>query len=291
VVRIAAPARQRRLLVLSSLSRPASTRLFSSLDTRTMISTSAIIGLLIYLFLFGLLLCRNFISTRLELRNQPLLRVLYESVYDRNNPPFFPALCICILSICTGLMYVAFKRGLIFNIIQQFLIVVWEVILFQRILYILDPFNRVVQQSFLTQGAKVLHAFLFIVCLANIAVYLAGMSVISGDFTVTNLYFMGISLILSVISAVVANFLLKIYFSCSRGLQTSQRGTVDSTRSLTLPSPSLPLPPPPCRRPLLFLCKIPFKNQNGSLQDGCDSIEPTPRSRLHQISYSRVIDH
>jgi hypothetical protein len=230
--RLAWPPGQRSLSdFLLLLHSPAS--ICKTLQPFPTMSISAILGLLIYLFLFGLLLWRNFVSTRLELRNQPLFRVLYESIYDRNNPPFFPALCICILSIFTGIMYVAFHKGLIFNIIQQFCIVVWEVVLFQRILYILDPFHRVLQLSYLTDGAKVLLAFLFIICVANIALYLSGMSVISGDFTITNLYFMGIAFVLIIISATVANFLLKIYFTCSRGLQTSQRGSFILSHSLS----------------------------------------------------------
>jgi hypothetical protein len=178
---------------------------------------------------------KNFMTTRLELRDQNFQRVFYESINDKTNPPFFPALCICILSIATGIMYVSFRRGLVFNVIQQACFVFWEVALFNRILYILDPFNRVVQHSSLTLGSKILHIVLPLICLIDITLYLSGNSSIKGDFTTSNLYFILVSLFLLVVGIITAKFLIKIYFTCLRGLQSSQTG------SFSLP-PSLPSP-------------------------------------------------
>lgn len=183
------------------------------------VPVSAIIGLILYVFFFGMIFYRNFISTRLELRDQNIKRVIYESIYDKNNPTFFPALCICILSVATGVMYVAFRRGLIFNILQQACFVIWEVALLIRMFYLLDPFDRVIQQSYLTRGSQILHIILPLFCIANITLYLSGYSTIKGDFTTSNLYFMAIALFLALVSGVATNFFMKIYFSCSRGAQ------------------------------------------------------------------------
>jgi hypothetical protein len=232
-----------------------------------MLAISAIVALFSYSLLLAMLVYRNFITTRLELRDQNLRRDFYESIYDKNNPPFFPALCICILSIATGIMYVSFRRGFAFNVIQQACFVFWEVALFNRVLYILDPFNRVIQHSYLTEGSKILHLVLPVVCLIDITLYLSGYSTIQGDFTTSNLYFMVISLFLLIVGIVTANFLIKIYFTCLRGLQSSQTGPLPPSAPSFHSFSSLFFFPLFVRIINIFDTQISFKKKNRGLKD------------------------
>lgn len=181
------------------------------------------VGLFLYLFLFFFILQRNIKLTRLELRNEKYFNILYTSIYDKNNPPFFPALWICILSIATYIMYGAFNQGELFNMIQQGCYVYWEVSLYIHILYVLDPFNRVILQLYLKKISYFIYFLL-------ILMYLTDMILIfilhSKRDSIIRIYFLGIALFLMCVSAIVANLLTKIYFSCLRGLSSSQNGNL-----------------------------------------------------------------
>lgn len=188
------------------------------------VAISSIIGLLLYFFLFLFIIQRNFNSTRLEQRNEKFIKVLYSSIYDENNPPFFPALWICIFSIATDIMYISFSKGLIFNIIQQACYVSWEICLFVHILYVLDPFNRVVKQDYLKRIAQIIYILLIFICFIEIVLFIISLKTPSGSTTSSKIYFIGVAFFLMCVSVIVANFLIKIYLSCLRGLQTSQKG-------------------------------------------------------------------
>jgi|ABSP01.1.fsa_nt_gi hypothetical protein len=181
----------------------------------------ATIAFFFFFIILLIILLFNFSITYKRLGGANFFSILWGTIHNRDNPHISVLCRCCALGMANQLLYISLGMGLILNMVQQVCLARWMIAYFRHILSMLDPFERVLNNSKISLFAYGAQLLLIVWCISVSILAITGNPTVlfQNGTSMINVYFVGIASFIFVLNLSASNYVLLFNVTCIRAIQ------------------------------------------------------------------------